>query len=119
MVLARSTIVQLLSLLGVVVTVGGFSSGPPSISDTRSAPGALRNITYGELVCSHLTPGHFTDLPQPQAGNGGFVVNATEIIDVLDGRYTPGESYRGKRDFGYASSMCILSSRGEHLGTYL
>ena len=101
MFLARSIIVQLLSLLGVVVTVGGFSSGPPSIADRRSAPGALRNITYGKLVCSHLAPGHFTDLPQPQAGDGGYVVNATELIDVLDGCYTPGESYRGKRDFGY------------------
>ena len=87
--------IVLLFLLGLFLMVGGFSSGPPNIADSRSAPGALGNITYGELVCSHLSPGHFTDLPQPQEGNGGYFVNSTKLIDVLGGSYAPGESYRG------------------------
>ena len=97
MLFARFAVIQLLISLCVVVTVGGFSSGPPSIVDARKAPaGTLRNITYGELVCTHLAPGHFTDLSQPQAGNGGYIVNATELIDVLGGSYAPGKRYRGQ-----------------------
>ena len=89
----RFSVIVLLLLLGMV---GGFSSGPPSVADTRSAPGALGNISYGELVCSYLSPGHFTHLPQPQEGNGGYLVNSTKLIDLLGGSYAPGESYRGE-----------------------
>ena len=97
MLFARFAVIQLLISLCVVVTVGGFSSDPPSIVDARKAPaGTLRNITYGELVCTHLAPGHFTDLSQPQAGNGGYIVNATELIDVLGGSYAPRKRYRGQ-----------------------
>ena len=103
MLFARLALNQLSSLLcAFVVTVGGFSYGPV---DARSAPGgALRNITYGELVCTHLAPGQFTDLSQPQAGNGGYIVNATELIDVLGGSYAPGQRYRGQ---SYNFFLCV------------
>ena len=97
MLFARFAVIQLLISLCVVVTVGGFSSDPPSIVDARNAPaGVLRNITYEELACTHLAPGHFTDLSQPQTGNGGYIVNATELIDVMGGSYAPGKHYRGQ-----------------------
>lgn len=97
MLFARFAVIQLFISLCVVVTVGGFSSGPTSIVDARNAPvGALRNITHGELVCTHLAPGYFADLSQPQDGNGGYIVNATELIDVLGGSYAPGKRYRGQ-----------------------
>ena len=98
MLFARFAVIQLFIYLCVVVTVRGFSSGPdPRIVNARKAPaGALRNITYEEVVCTHLAPGHFTDLSQPQAGNGGYIVNATELIDVLGGSYAPRKRYRGQ-----------------------
>ena len=52
-----------------------------------------------ENCCLNFVPTHFTDLPQPQVGNGRYVVNATELIDVLGGSYAPGKSYRGLRHF--------------------
>ena len=112
MFFARLALNQLSSLLcAFVVTVGGFSYGPV---DARSAPaGALRNITYGELVCTHLAPGQFTDLSQPQAGNGGYIVNATELIDVLGGSYAPGQRYRGQSyNFSLFVSKCAACKDG-------
>ena len=111
MFFARLALNQLLSLLCVVVTAGGFSYGPV---DARNGPaGALRNITYGELVCTHLAPGQFTDLSQPQAGNGGYIVNATELIDMLGGSYAPGQRYRGQSyNFSLSVSKCAACKDG-------
>ena len=86
-------LVALFIFLGPAYFTSGYPDGPPSIVNTAPAPGG--GGTKGELVCVQLTPGHYSDRPRPQSGNGGYYVDAVQLSGGLR-RYDPGERYSGK-----------------------